>query len=120
VFFNCPVLSVCWNEALKWLGVSAAFTEGGVEHLRLFKGLVKGGKVASDKLGIIWFSIASSIWKARNNIIFKLDGFNWERVMEESKVLSWRIIKSRAKDFNISLNQWLLCPIACMGRARTT
>ncbi|MCH93007.1 receptor-like kinase, partial [Trifolium medium] len=40
VFFNCLVLSVCWSEALKWLGVSAAFVEGGLEHLHLFKGLV--------------------------------------------------------------------------------
>ncbi|PNX83116.1 hypothetical protein L195_g039154 [Trifolium pratense] len=31
-------------KRLKWLGVSAAFTEGGVDHLRLFKGLVQGGK----------------------------------------------------------------------------
>jgi hypothetical protein len=113
------VLSVCWSKALKWLGVSTAFTEGGIEHLRLFKGLVQGGKELHDKLGVIWFSIVSSIWKARNNIIFNLDGFHGERVAEESKVLAWRIIKSRIKGFNFSLNQWLMCLITCLGRVRT-
>jgi hypothetical protein len=52
--------------------------EGGIEHLRLFKGLVQGGKELHDKLGVIWFSSVSSIWKARNNIIINLDGFHGE------------------------------------------
>jgi hypothetical protein len=82
-----------------------AFTEGGIDHLRLFKGLVQGGKEVSEKLGVIWFSVVSSIWKARNNIIFNLDWFQWERVMEESKILAWRIIKSRETGFNFSFMQ---------------
>ncbi|MCI29276.1 hypothetical protein A2U01_0050485, partial [Trifolium medium] len=104
-----------WREVLKWLGVSAVLAEGGLAHLRLFKGLVMGGKSVSEKLGVIWFAIVSTIWKARNAVIFNSDGFNWERVVEESKVTSRRIIKSRSKEFSYPLSLWLTNPIACLG-----
>ncbi|MCI31618.1 hypothetical protein A2U01_0052830, partial [Trifolium medium] len=44
VLFNCPVLSVCRSETLKWKGVSVALLEGGVDNLRFFKGLMQGDK----------------------------------------------------------------------------
>ncbi|MCH89269.1 cysteine-rich receptor-like protein kinase, partial [Trifolium medium] len=44
IFFNCPMLSIVWKETLKWLGISAAFSEGGLDHLKMFKGLVVGNK----------------------------------------------------------------------------
>ncbi|GAU42430.1 hypothetical protein TSUD_247720 [Trifolium subterraneum] len=81
-----PIISVCWKER-RWLGVSAAFLGGQIEHLRSFKGLVSVGKDVSEKLGAIWFSIVSSMWKVRNGMIFKSDGFNWEKVVEEYKGL---------------------------------
>jgi hypothetical protein len=88
------------------LGVSTAFLEGGVDHLRLFKGLVPGGKEVGRKIGVVWFSIVASIWKVQNNIVFNMDGwFHWENVMHESKIQAWRINKSRVKGFNFSLSQ---------------
>lgn len=30
-------------------------------HLRLFKGLVMGGKSVREKLGVIWFAIVSTL-----------------------------------------------------------
>jgi hypothetical protein len=64
--------------------VSVALTEGDVEHLCLFKGLFKSRKQRSyDKLEVIWFSIITTIWKARNAIIFIMRNVNWEKAAED-------------------------------------
>jgi hypothetical protein len=47
-------------------------------------------------------------------MIFKSDGFNWERVVEEYKVLSWRVISSKSKGFRYPVSQWLLNPTGCL------
>jgi hypothetical protein len=49
------MLSIVWKETVKWLGISTAFVEGDYDHLKMFKGLVVGGKKVKDKLGVIWF-----------------------------------------------------------------
>jgi hypothetical protein len=78
------------------------------------------GQGSGGKLGVVWFYIAASIWKARNNIVFNMDGFHWEKVMEELKVQAWRINKSRVKGFNFSLSQWLLAVPANMSELGST
>ncbi|MCI14561.1 putative ribonuclease H protein [Trifolium medium] len=88
VFFNCPMLSIVRIESLKWLGVSAAFLEGGFDHLKMFKGLY---------------------W---NGVVFRQEGFDGEKVVEEAKVLSWRILKNHSKGFNFSLFWWITNPLA--------
>jgi hypothetical protein len=55
LFFNSPMLSIVWKATVKWLGISTAFVEGDYDHLKMFKGLVVGGKKVKDKLGVIWF-----------------------------------------------------------------
>lgn len=66
------------------------------------KGLVEGGKNVSERLGVIWVSIISSIWNARNAMVFTQADIDWERVAD--KVISWRIIRSRLTGFNFSIS----------------
>jgi hypothetical protein len=85
VFFNCPVLSVCWREALKMVGIFDSLFGRWSRSSAYLQRPGSGGQGSGGKL-VVWFSIAASIWKARNNIVFNMDGFHWEKVMEESKV----------------------------------
>ncbi|MCH83014.1 LINE-1 reverse transcriptase like [Trifolium medium] len=116
ILFNCPMLSVVWTETLKWLGISTALSEGGFEHLKMFKGLVPGGKKVKNILQTIWFANIFVTWQARNAVVFSHEGFNGEKVVEEAKVWSWRILKNRSKGFNYPLYQWLGNPLACMQK----
>jgi hypothetical protein len=43
-----------------------------------------GSKGACDKLEVIWFSIITTIWKARNAMIFIITNVNWEKAAEDS------------------------------------
>jgi hypothetical protein len=85
------------------------------DHFKMFKGLVGGSRKVKDMLGVIWFVNIFVIWKARNAVVFNQEGFSGEKVVEEAKVLSWRILKSRSKNFSFPLNLWIRNPLACMG-----
>ncbi|GAU22486.1 hypothetical protein TSUD_296050 [Trifolium subterraneum] len=62
------MISILWKETLKWLGISTAFPKGGLEHLRMFKGLAVGGKKVKGILRLIWFENIYVTWKARNEV----------------------------------------------------
>jgi len=62
---------------------------------------------------LVWLSNIGTIWKSINAMIFTQKGFNWEKVMEETEVLSWRILRTKPKGFNFALSQWLLNPLGC-------
>jgi hypothetical protein len=53
-------------------------------------------------------------WKARNDVIFRQEGFAREKVVEEAKVMSWRILKNRSKGFDFPLFQWITNPLLCI------
>jgi hypothetical protein len=44
IFFNCPILSVVWNEIIKWIRIPIALAEGGQSQFSLFKGLSNGSR----------------------------------------------------------------------------
>ncbi|PNY15474.1 ribonuclease H [Trifolium pratense] len=97
LFFNCPIFAVTWRELVKWLEVPTVLPEGGYDHLVSFKSLICGKAKTKERLGVIWFSNVYCIWKVRNEMVFNHRGVDWEKVVEEAKVLSWRILRTRAK-----------------------
>ncbi|MCI07197.1 hypothetical protein A2U01_0028262 [Trifolium medium] len=115
LFFNCPTLGAIWREIVRWLGVPVALVEGGLTHLLSLKNLLPGNAMVRDRIGVIWFSVVSLIWKARNDMIFNHAGFEWEKLLEESKILSWRILRARSKGFDYDLSMWRTNPLACVG-----
>jgi hypothetical protein len=106
---------MAWKEIMKWLGISVAFVKGGYDHYLMFKGLISGGTKIKERLGILWLSIVDAIWKSRNAMIFNNANFNWDRVVEEIKVSSWKILKARDKNFCYNLYEWNSNPLICMG-----
>ncbi|KAK2401286.1 hypothetical protein QL285_050891 [Trifolium repens] len=108
-------LSMAWKEIARWLGISVAFVKGGYDHFLMFKGLISGRTKVKERLGILWLSTVDAIWKARNAMIFNNANFNWERVVEDIKVSSWKILKARDKNFSCSLYEWNSNPLICMG-----
>jgi hypothetical protein len=104
LFFNCPTMGVVWRELVRGIGIPVVLAEGGPAHLSLWKNLVIGNSKSRDRIGAIWFSTISLIWKVRNDIIFNQAGLDWEKLLEEIKILSWRILRARSKGFNYVLS----------------
>ncbi|CAJ2667843.1 unnamed protein product [Trifolium pratense] len=50
-----------------------------------------------------------------NAMIFNWEGFEWEKVVEETKVPSWRILRTPLKGFNYQLSEWMENSTMCLG-----
>jgi hypothetical protein len=85
-----------WTETFKWLGFETTLYEGGYVHLKLFKGL------SSDKE---WHFKPNLVCKDRNEIIFNNGGLKWKKVVEESKKLSRKIVRTKVKGLTVGMNE---------------
>lgn len=56
----------------KWLGAFVAYQNEGLAHLDQFEGLIGNKRVLASSLSVIWFT---SIWKARNDKLLKINCF---------------------------------------------
>ncbi|GAU29104.1 hypothetical protein TSUD_58700 [Trifolium subterraneum] len=89
--FNCPIFSMVWRKIVIWLGISVVFVQGGYDHYLIFKGLITGSSKVKD------------------------------RMVEEIKVSSWKILRVRDKNFICNLYEWNLNPFLflCRGAANS-
>jgi hypothetical protein len=74
-------MGAIWSEIVRWIGVSVALAGEGPAHLTIFKNIVPGNVKSRDRIGVIWFTIVSLIWKVRNEMICNQAGFEWENVL---------------------------------------
>jgi hypothetical protein len=72
-----------------WLGIPTAFQNDGLPHLDQSQGLIGNGRVFASRLGVIWFACIWSIWKARNDKLFKNKEVCLENIVESVKRSSW-------------------------------
>jgi hypothetical protein len=63
LFLRCPTMGAIWSEIVRWIGVSVALAGEGPAHLTIFKNIVPGNVKSRDRIGVIWFTIVSLIWK---------------------------------------------------------
>ncbi|MCI47784.1 hypothetical protein A2U01_0069026, partial [Trifolium medium] len=82
----------CWKESLRWLGLRSTIGLSGRRDraLTLLQRLGVGWKGCQREIRshLVFHCLISSTWKVRNGMIFKSDGLNWEKLVEEYKVLS--------------------------------
>jgi hypothetical protein len=45
------------------------------------------------------------VCKDRNEIIFNNGGLKWKKVVEESKKLSWKIVRTKVKGLTVGMNE---------------
>jgi hypothetical protein len=114
IFFKCPTLSVVWREIVNWLGIPIVLEKGGYDHLIVLNNLVHGKAKVKEILAIISYSTVYSIWKARNAMVFNQSSYDWENVVDDIKISSWRILINPAKGFMFNFSEWNLSPLPCM------
>jgi hypothetical protein len=64
-----------------------------------------------NALYLIWAMCCWSVWKERNNHIFKAK----DQLVEAIKMVFWWWLKARKNDFSYNCHQWLLNPLVCLG-----
>jgi hypothetical protein len=115
LFFECPIFAGIWYRISNWLRIPSAFHNEGMSHMKQFEGLAGSGRVFTNRICVIWFAAIWSIWKARNDKLFKNKEIKLDSILESVKRLSWHWLRFKARSIVYDINQWCLNPRACLG-----
>jgi len=72
-------------------------------------------KKSIESMQIIWLSVASKIWKERNNRIFKGKEDNLLALGERAKLQSFWWLKSKYVNFDFDYQEWRRSPLTCLN-----
>lgn len=86
-----------------------------VRRFQFFCPCLHHGRVFASRLGVIWFACIWSIWKARNDKLFKYKEVYLENIVESVKRSSWNWLRFKTNSMEYNLNQWFANPRACLG-----
>jgi hypothetical protein len=115
LFFSCSFSKGIWEAFYNWLGKSFPTSVEGWNHFLLFGDLVRLKKGGGRVNRLIWLSIMWSIWKHRNEVIFK--GVNPDAIalFNDIKAVSWFWLSSRfGRNSSIPFLNWNLDPLSCI------
>lgn len=70
LFMSCPRAVEVWTACYQWMGIPFASHINVKDHFLIHSGLIQGKK-GTNFLVCVWECVVWSLWKARNNFIFK-------------------------------------------------
>jgi len=70
--------------------------------------------------GIVWVIMIWSIWKHRNDIIFKDKSCDVLEIFALAQVKSWVVIKAKYREVLFSYSDWCIDPIQCIRMSFST
>jgi hypothetical protein len=77
-----------WQRVYAWMGTHISSREIGKQHFILFGNLFKSNKGKKIR-HLIWLATTWSIWRMRNNIMFRGDIGNFTRLFDNIIKISW-------------------------------
>jgi hypothetical protein len=103
-----------WGEVFKWLGVSIVIPPSVSSLFEIVKGAARNAKIRNGYV-LIWHATIWSLWKARNNAIFKGVSFIPNEIVDSIKVSSWKWSIHRLKVAPCLFYEWLWDPGECLA-----
>jgi hypothetical protein len=115
LFYFCQFSKGIWASISQWLGKTVPSNLDRWTHFLLFGDLIKLKKGGGRVSRLIWLATMWSIWKHRNEVIFK--GVNPDAIalLNDIKAVSWFWLSSRfGRKSSITLLNWNLDPLGCL------
>ncbi|XP_057414957.1 uncharacterized protein LOC130709816 [Lotus japonicus] len=113
LLLNCPFSSQVWKFYRRWMGICTFQPRDSREHFAQH-----GGELTTrnQRQGAqtVWFAVLWSIWKMRNNLIFRNGEKDVERVWDLAQLRAWNWLKSRCPKFKFSVYEWISNPRYCL------
>ncbi|KAL8538534.1 hypothetical protein ACS0TY_000522 [Phlomoides rotata] len=101
IFFECKFSYFAWMECCGWLGFQSVLSSDPTINLLYFSKLLRG-KRGKTAVVCIWECVAWTLWKWRNNVVFRNAEVSVGKVMDDiiSRLWSWLVVKdSRCNNF---------------------
>jgi hypothetical protein len=86
IFFTCTVPSLIWSKVFRWMRVNPISFVVISNHFTLFGGLLKGSHYKKFRY-LIWLITTWSIWRKRNNIIFRGEFVNISSISSLDQII---------------------------------
>ncbi|GAU46085.1 hypothetical protein TSUD_239720 [Trifolium subterraneum] len=113
LFFQCNMYGRIWPLISGWLGFEAVFPGSVDLHSTHFSGLGGASKSCNVLLISIWAAVLFTIWKDRNNRIFKNSHATIEALAEQVKFHTFWWLKSSFILFDFDYSVWRANPLNC-------
>ncbi|XP_022003858.1 uncharacterized protein LOC110901312 [Helianthus annuus] len=105
LFVACQFSQAIWLVIAQWCKIPPLITFSLKDVLDI-RSAVSGSKRKKKLINAIFQVVIWSIWRLRNEVIFRQVDPNMSRVIEESKSMSYLWIKNRLKSSNWSWGEW--------------
>ncbi|CAJ2645290.1 unnamed protein product [Trifolium pratense] len=115
LFFNCIHVSNIWKKIYAWLGLP--YNNQGIGHIHFmqFGAAVKAQKGMKFR-HLIWLATTWCIWRMRNNIIFRGEGADFQRLFDHIRNISWYWFSGRVGRLDKStFFDWCNNPLKCLS-----
>ncbi|GAU41139.1 hypothetical protein TSUD_288280 [Trifolium subterraneum] len=83
LFISCNTFGSLWSSVRSWLGVSSADPLDLADHFRQFTFIVGGVRARRAFLQLIWLICIWTIWKERNNRLFRKSEQSVSQLMDK-------------------------------------
>jgi hypothetical protein len=106
IIFKCSVSIEVWSNIFRWLGLIPIPFVNICNHFTLFGNILK--EAANKKSRhLIWLATTWSLWRHRNNIVFRGDSVNVSSLVKQILYIVWFWLIGREK---LSINDTLQLP----------
>jgi hypothetical protein len=113
-FLGCHFIATVWRDVYHWMGISHLSASNVQQHFIVFGDIIKGKKCKKVKQ-LIWLATMWSIWRSRNNILFRGDVVNIITLVDQIKYISWFWLIGRVThNANFSYAAWCINPLHCL------
>jgi hypothetical protein len=114
IFLTCRVTATVWSLIFVWMGIQGSSARNIQQHFLWFGDLLKG-KHSKRVKHIIWLATMWSLWRTRNNIIFRGDFVNVQSLVDQIIYISWFWFISRVgTNVNFVFSDWCNNPLKCL------
>ena len=113
LFFSCNVSWRVWSCIYKWLGWSTVLHSDAKRHFLHHTAIARGSKKFGKCLVRIWIATISSLWRARNSVIFDNKSVEVGTLVDSIQHKAWLWMKAKEKLFSASMFEWTYNPLLC-------
>ncbi|CAJ2631177.1 unnamed protein product [Trifolium pratense] len=114
LFFNCSFSIRVWTNIFKWMKVTYIHFEEVWSHFNSFGALVKNNKNAKGR-HLIWLATTWSLWRARNNTMFRGVVANVSVIVDQIIFITWFWFIGRIGNNSCyKFSDWCIDPLACL------
>ncbi|GAU32175.1 hypothetical protein TSUD_68460 [Trifolium subterraneum] len=115
LFISCSTFGSLWMLVRSWLGVSLADPLDLTGHFSQFTFSSGSARARRSFLQLIWLLCVWTIWKERNNRLFRNSEQSVSQLMDQVKLHSYWWLKSSNITLAYNYHCWWSSPFLCLG-----